>query len=145
MAPPKGNKFGVGHGIGRDKKYDREEYAVKILEWAKKPTSLGIAGFCAENDLPLEYMSRWSKESDAFRQALMITRAKLADRQEHYLNMGRYDHRLFLRQIGYYNAAIRDFDHEELEFEYGLKKDLEQNKEMSAKIEIVDYRKKKDV
>lgn len=144
MVFEKGNQLAKGNpNSGIDKKHDREDYAAKLLEWAKKASSLNIVGFCAEYDLPVEYMSRWSKENDVFRQALMIAKAKLCDRQEHYVIMNRYDWRLHNRQLGYYNAAIREFDREEKAFEYSLKKEVD-DKATNITIKPINYSKAVD-
>lgn len=140
MVFEKGNQLAVGNKGGVEKKYDREEYAQKLLEWVEKPSSLNIIGFCAANRIPGEYIARWSKESDVFRQAVDIARAVIADRQDLMVQTGRMDLKTTARMAGYYNSVLNSYERGELEFEYGLKKGLEEPKDLPTKIEVVDYR-----
>jgi hypothetical protein len=135
----KGNQAARGlENSGRPQKYDRVEYAKLLDDWSETKDAVNIMQFCAKYNLEGEYISRWAKESDEFSQSLNRARAKLCARQSELVQKGKYDWRDYNRQLGYYNKVIQEFDREELAYEYGLKKGLE-NKETNITINNIEY------
>jgi len=68
---------------GRPKEWTEErisETADKLLKWADKANSFALIQFCANNRFVPSKMGDLARENEGFREALMLTKAKLANR-----------------------------------------------------------------
>lgn len=119
--------------VGRPLKYDRREYAIKLLDWAMKPESLNLNQFCADNFIPHCYISKWAHENKEFNNAYQAVLQKLAYRREQALREGKLHVKAYDLNIKVYDKVKRDSDREEIEYELRLKKELE--KEDKQKID----------
>ena len=111
--------------LGRPEKYSREEWAEKLFKWAKKDDSMNLLGFCAENDIPAEYMSRWSNENDSFRQALKIAKVQIGMRREKLVSEGKLYHGAWQRGAGVYDNLIHQHERDEKKYDAEIKLALE--------------------
>lgn len=113
--------------MARPQEWNKEEQAELLLEWAAKEDSMNLLGFTNQQMFPPEYLSRWSKESDAFCQALKIAKAKVAERRERLVSEGKLYHGAWQRGAAVYDSIIHAHEREQKEFESKLKqKELEQ-------------------
>lgn len=118
---------------GRKPKYDRLEYAEKLIEWALKPDSRNLNGFCAENLIPYEYINRWARENEQFRLTYNTVMQIIGQRREEDLKSGKLHVKAYDLNAKVYDHVKRDADRNELEFELRLKKELE--KEDKSKVD----------
>jgi hypothetical protein len=109
---------------GRPRKFDRDEYAIKLATWALKDDSLNLNGFCGEEGIPATYLHVWARDNQNFSLAYEATKAKLARRREVALKEGNL-------HVKAYDLNARVYDKEL----YGQWKD-EKNFELRAKKEI---------
>lgn len=104
---------------GRPREFDLNEYADKLLDWAKLPDSFNFNGFCALNLISPKRISEWAKINDAFSEAYEITRSILADRREKGLVEGKVHTKAYDLNVTVYDEFTK-LDHAE------KKKDSEQ-------------------
>lgn len=107
----------------RKKEYDREEMAAKLLEWAKKDTSINFNGFCAQELIPPQNISKWKHENECFHEAYDITRSILATRREHGLNAGTVHVKTYDLNAGVYDYFLKEESRDEKKFDASLKLD----------------------
>lgn len=99
---------------GRPRVYDPDEIANEMLEWVKKEDSINIAQFCADRGYLPGLIWRLDKESEDFSYAYTITRMKLAERRERYLNNNLLNYGAWQRyQRGYDPFLAKDEDDKE--------------------------------
>lgn len=113
---------------GRPIKYDRAQMAKEIIEWAKKPDSINLNGFCIDRDEPIDpsQVVAWSKEDGPFSQAYRIAKAFIARRRELMLSAETLHARAYERNVKVYDLFIKEEDREEIKYISDLKK--EENK-----------------
>ena len=84
-----GNTASVGYG--RPRKYDLEEEANALLQWAKKPatkneqgcyTNINIVEFARKRELYTDTIYRWAQEDNRYCCALKETRRLLGEKRE---------------------------------------------------------------
>lgn len=69
MAPPKNNKYALGHGKGAPEKYTQawiEKEAKAFLEWMKLPDSIFIKSFAIERGYSPQRLSEFAEKSHVF-------------------------------------------------------------------------------
>jgi hypothetical protein len=72
MPAPKGNQFGLRNKGGRPEEYTDEfleKEAEAFLEWSKNSNNLLFKNFALERGYSPEYLSRFAKKNEEFRQA----------------------------------------------------------------------------
>ncbi|SRR5216684_241216 len=83
MAPPKGHPNYNINNEGRPKTYTKpivDQYALDLIEWSNKDSSVWIKDFCLEQDLDPNIMSDWSRENNNFALAYNIAKQKQESR-----------------------------------------------------------------
>lgn len=72
---------------GRPREHDRDQIALDLIEWAKKPDSINLCKFCAYYDpiIPPSKISKWALEDENFRQAYESAKMFLGFRREEWL------------------------------------------------------------
>jgi len=108
---------------GRPEKYDREEYAVKLLKWASKSDSTNFCQFCAEEFLSAKYISQWAKENEMFREAYDIARLMLGAKRESNLNKNDLHVKAYDLNAKVYDPFLNDQFMKEKKLDAELKKD----------------------
>src|SRR5260221_9171784 len=82
------NCVGQSNPVGRPREHNREQIAIDMVDWAKRPDSINLCKFCATYEPPMDpcKISIWAKECDMFRKAYNIAKAFLGYRREEMLN-----------------------------------------------------------
>lgn len=88
----------------RPREHDRDQIALDLLEWAKKPSSINLNEFCAKADISPQRITDWAKDNALFREAVARAKAHLAYRREDRLSKGQ----LHLKA---YDANKNVYDH----------------------------------
>jgi hypothetical protein len=139
MAAPIGNKYACGNpNSGRPPSYDIEKMAEDLLEWCLSPSSISLLGFANKHRMPPQNISEWAQKSNVFAEALMIAKSELGERRERLVSFGKLDRAAFSKAQHMYDPLLREFLHEELEFEYGLKSKVEDKKERGITINLIE-------
>lgn len=71
---------------GRPRIYDSEKIAEELMEWVKDESSINFAQFCADRGYLPTLIWRLEKESEDFSYAYTISKLKLAERRERWMN-----------------------------------------------------------
>lgn len=73
---------------GRPREHDRQQIAIDLIEWAKKPDSINLCKFCAyyEPIIPPSKISEWAKEDKSFREAYESAKMFLGFRREEWMS-----------------------------------------------------------
>lgn len=121
MAAPKGNKYALGHGIGRPNEHDVHQIAVDLVVWSRKEDSINLCGFCAENEIPPSLFSRWEKESDVFAKAFRIAKVAIGARRERKVSEGTLHSKCYDLNASVYDHFLRQEKRDQMEFEALLK------------------------
>ncbi len=99
---------------GRPREYDSEKIADELMEWSRDEESINIAQFCADRGYLPGLIWRLEKESEDFSYAYAITRLKLAERRERFLNNNMLNYGAWQRyQRGYDPFLAKDEDDKE--------------------------------
>jgi hypothetical protein len=74
--------------VGRPREHNREQIAIDLIEWARKPDSINFNKFCAlyHTPFPATKLIDWSKECNEFRGAYDTAKAFVAFRREEKLS-----------------------------------------------------------
>ncbi len=113
MAPSKAQLLEKRKG-GRPREYDAEKIAQEMMTWSKDEDSINIAQFCADRGYLPCLIWRLEKESEDFSYAYTITKMKLAERRERYLNNNMINYGSWQRyQRGYDPFLAKDEDDKE--------------------------------
>lgn len=121
----------------RPREHDREEIAVKMVEWAYKDDSFNLCGFCGEEQISPCKISQWANQCEDFRKAYTLTKALLGDRRERGLKEGKVHQKA-------YDLNARTYDkpmHEQWELEEAYKAGLK-IKQLQAEIATLEQIKK---
>jgi hypothetical protein len=129
---------------GRPRKFEVDVLSEMILEWAEKPSSINLCGFCSEHMIDPVYLYA-CRNTVGFSEAYYLTKIKIAERREMYHNLGRITPTAYGRQLRNYDCFLDHFEKENYEYETSVSKKAEQNAQPIDKIEIVDYKKALDV
>lgn len=112
----------IKNPFGRPREWDLDEMAYKLIEWVKKPDSINLCGFCAENMLSPSYISRWAKENYSFCQAYEYVKAQLGDRREKMLNEESLHVKAYDLNAKTYDHFLKEEHRQDLEFQSQLAK-----------------------
>jgi hypothetical protein len=146
MAAPEGNQYAVGHGKGRPRTYDRDYIREQLDLWARKPTSLILAQFSDEYDIPTSTVMDFAREEEDFRATLNIARNRLASRREVMLHSNSLHQAGYNRYQSHYDGFLKIDEREDIEHAGAVKHKIEaveSNKPIN--INIIDYSGKKTV
>lgn len=108
---------------GRPREHNREQIAIDIIEWAKKPDSINLNKFCVnyEPPFPPTQLSIWGSQEPEFRKSVEIAKGHLAARREEKLNSEELHVKGYDLNASVYDLLIRDERRQQLEFESKLK------------------------
>lgn len=96
---------------GRPREYDAEKIAAELLAWAELEDSITIAAFCADRGYQATLIWRLEKESEDFSDAYQLTKMRLAERRERYLNCNQMNYGSWARYVKSYDPFLsRDED-----------------------------------
>lgn len=112
---------------GRLREHDREQIAKDMVEWAKKPDSFNLNGFCGQQLIDPTKITKWAKEDETFCQAYKITKALLASRREKGLVEGKVHVKAYDLNATVYDQFLKEERREEAEFTSSLKKQEDNN------------------
>lgn len=133
---------------GRPRKYDRDEYTIKLIEWVQKEDSINLNGFCADNFIPPSILNDWATHDTKFSVAYELVKAKLAKRREQALKAGELHVKAYDLNARVYDKHLYTQWKDEKEYELRIKKDVEsedQSKVDGRLLELLDALKLKDV
>ncbi len=131
---------------GRPRVHDREQIAIDIIEWARRPDSINLCKFCALYDpiIPPTKLTLWAKEDNSFREAYESAKLFLGFRREEWLNQEHL-------HVKAYDLNAETYDHflkeEKLEKEKRLAdyaKDANSKGSQAITINLTDYSKNKE-
>lgn len=133
MAAPLGNKYAVGHSSGRPRRFDLDEEAKLLLEWANEPDSLILRKFAAIRCYSSQSkLVEYSNQSEVFREAYNQAKIIIGSRREELLLNGKGHYAPFQRYAALYDTELKDHEKE--------LKEEKLNISGSIKIEVVDYK-----
>lgn len=113
MAPPKGNKYAVGHGCGRPPRFDLEEEAKAFIEWADKSDSLVLRKFAAiRGYFSQSKLHEYAEQSEDFRKAYNYARMIVGSRREELLMKGKGNPAPFNRYAALYDLELKAHEKE---------------------------------
>ncbi len=106
----------------RPREHDRDQIAIDIVEWAKRPDSINLCKFCAyyEPIIPPSKLSIWAEECKEFRKAYESAKVFLGFRREEMLNQE--------------TLHIKAYDLNATTYDYFLKEEKIKTAERDAKI-----------
>lgn len=107
---------------GRPREHNREQVAIDLIEWAKKPDSINLNKFCAyyEPIIPPSKMSLWAKEDDWFRQAYESAKMFLGFRREEWLNQERLHVKAYDLNVNVYDYFKKEESRDQSKFDASL-------------------------
>lgn len=111
--------------MGVHRVWDREKVFKDLIAWSKKPDSINLCGFCAENDLPPSMLIAWSKETKDFTESYELAKANLGSRREKMLNAETLHVKAYDLNAANYDVFLREERRVQAEFEAKLKKEEE--------------------
>jgi hypothetical protein len=114
MAAPKGNKYGSGSTTsGRPRKYDLEEEAKALIEWANKKDSLVLRLFAAIRGYSEQSkLHEYCEQSEAFREAYNQAKMIIGARREQLLLNGKGHYAPFQRYAALYDPDLKQHEKE---------------------------------
>lgn len=111
MPAPKGHLYSSGHGKGRPPKYDLDEEAKLLNEWAEKEDSLILRAFAAlRNYSSQDKMQDYAVINENFRRALNRAKILIGTRREELALKNKVNFQVFNRYASLYDKEL--FDHE---------------------------------
>lgn len=133
MVAPKGNKFALGNEGGRPRKFDLEQEAKALREWADQEDSLVLRLFAAIRGYSSQSkLNEYCDTSQEFKQAYNYAKMVIGARREKWLIKGKGHPAPFQRYAALYDSDLKQHE-----------KELKENAQDSVaplRIEIVDYR-----
>ena len=107
---------------GRPRVHDRDQIALDIIEWARKPDSINLCKFCALYDpiIAPQKLTLWAKESDSFREAYESAKLFLGFRREEWLNAEALHVKGYDLNAETYDYFMKDEKRNKAEFESQL-------------------------
>jgi hypothetical protein len=135
MPAPKGNKYGKDSTTsGRPPKFDLEEEAKALIEWAHDDESLVLRLFAAIRGYADQgKLTEYAERSEAFRQAYNQAKILIGARRERLIIKGKGNPAAFQRYAALYDPELKQHEKE-------MK--LEENNTHSGtiKLEFIDYK-----
>ncbi len=125
----------TGNPTGRPREHNREQIAIDMIEWARKPDSLNLNKFCAlyNPPIPPSKITHWAKEEEIFRQAYESTKAFIGFRREEKLNSNELHVKAYDLNATTYDHFLKEERRDQAQFEAALK--LDENQKVDDKIE----------
>jgi len=111
---------------GRLREHDREDIAIKMLDWCKEESSLNLCGFCAKYELDPDVVLRWSKQDEFFGRTYRIVKSTLGERRERKLKEGELHNKAYDLNAATYDLFLKDERQTEKKFESELASQIAQ-------------------
>jgi len=129
---------------GRPRVHNREQIALDLIEWAKKPDSINLCGFCCSCEPPLDpaKLSQWAAECDEFRKAHRIAKMFLGHRREIMLSQDLLHVKAYDLNATTYDPFLKEEKIANMKLASELAKDTEKAKQ-GITINLTDYSKDK--
>lgn len=122
--------------MGRPRKYDRDQVALMLLDWAFKEDSLNLNGFCGEILITPSKITEWAREENNFRLAYETAKAIISERREQKLNDGELHVKAYDLNASVYDHFLKMERREFAQFESLLKSQTENNVDEGTKAHI---------
>ena len=108
---------------GRPRERDRDEVAALMLEWAKKPDSTNLNGFCITIDPPIppSKIGQYAREDEKFRLSYETVKSIIGQRREEKLSKGQLHVKAYDLNAAVYDYFLKEERRAEMAFEQGLK------------------------
>lgn len=129
---------------GRPRHHNREQIAIDIIEWAKKPDSINLNKFCAYYDpiIPPSKISEWAKEDVSFREAYESAKMFLGFRREEWMSQELLHVKAYDLNATVYDYFLKEEKLEMVKMQAALNKETEKEKQ-NIIIQLTDYSKHK--
>ncbi len=111
----------TGNPNGRPREHDRVEIAKKLIEWAKRESSMNLCGFSAEMGISPMVILNWTRIDPDFCLAYDEAKCYLGERRERALNSNALHQAAYNRNANVYDLYQRDELRDQLKFEAALK------------------------
>lgn len=127
---PLGNQNAAGS------RYDLNQMAIDLDNWSKRPDAFALCEFCVEQDIYAQRIYDWRDESILFAEVLKKVKMRLAARLRKSLHDkdNPYNYGLFMREIASHDKFLHDFEREEKAYDASLKKNQEEEKELTINV-----------
>jgi len=134
MVFKKGNKCAAGNSnSGRPRRFNLEEEAKALVEWAQTKDALVLRVFAALRDYPSqEKMHEYCAMSDVYREAYNKAKVLIGARREQLLINGKGHPAPFNRYAALYDSELKQHEKE-------LKADEKNLSTGPLKVEVIDY------
>lgn len=111
--------------VGRPRKHDRDQIALDMIDWARKPDSINLCKFCAyyEPIISPSKISIWAAECDNFRKAYEAAKLFLGFRREEMLNKDQLHVKAYDLNATVYDYFMDEKREKTARFESSLGKD----------------------
>lgn len=117
--------------VGRPRIYDGDLIAKELLEWVEKEDSINLCAFCADKKyLPL-LLWRLEKDNQAFSDAYMLAKMRLAERRERYTNDNSLNYGSFQRYQSVYDPFLRKDEDNEKEKDAARKQGISDKEQVN--------------
>jgi hypothetical protein len=125
LSPKKrGPPFGAKNRLGKYM-YDLEAEAAALDAWSKKDDSFHFSEFANERNVYRERIYEWIANSEIFEESYRLAKCRIACRLRKKLHdkENPYNYGLFMREIGFYDSFLHEYEREEKIFDSKLRKD----------------------
>lgn len=112
----------ISHG-GRPREYDREVMAEMLLEWAQRPESVDIKGFCAEYFINPEVVMQYGSKDPVFHQAYVLAKCILGYKRDELVSDDLLHTSVYNQALCVYDPFVNEHQEKRLRFEHELTKE----------------------
>lgn len=99
-----GNQNAVGSS------YDLDEETRALDQWSKRDDAVALVHFCVERDIYAQRVYEWRDKSPSFAEALKRAQTRIAARVRDKLQKNETNYGLFMREIGYHDKFLHDYE-----------------------------------
>jgi hypothetical protein len=126
--------------FGRPSKYDKKKIAEELIEWAKKPTSINLNGFCCEHDpiLAPQLLLIWTREDPDFLSAYCEAKAFIGKRREELHNQDVIKPKTYAIHAPVYDIFLQDDSDETFILQSEIKANTDNIVPQSPNQEVLD-------
>lgn len=116
---------------GRPRIYDADKIAKELLEWKDDEESINFAQFCADRGYLPTLIWRLEKESEEFSNAYTITKLKLAERRERWMNQDMLNYGAWQRYQRGYDPFLEKAEEEKEDKDAARRKGIVESEQMN--------------
>ena len=103
-------RFKIGNQAACGSTYDLVAETKALDEWSKRDDALALCGFCVERDIYAQRVYEWRDAYAPFAEILNKAKMRIAHRQRQRLHKDEYNYGLFMREIGFHDKFLHDFE-----------------------------------